>query len=109
MIASQGRAADVHLAVAIQRADIQLLGPVGGFLRDNLSGRIGLGRLTAEGLAMLFGEGHRDRLAALTGRPGRALAVGLAAGESQPYGLQVEHVTSEDVARLPNPRARVVA
>ena len=39
----------------------------------------------------------------------RALAVGLAAGESEPCGLQVEHVTSEDVARLPNPRARVVA
>ena len=46
---------------------------------------------------MLFGEGHRDRLAALTGRPGRALAVGLAAGESEPYSLQVEHVTSEDM------------
>jgi hypothetical protein len=97
IIASQGRAADVHLAVAIQRADIQLLGPAGGFLRDNLSGRIGLGRLTGEGLDMLFGTGHRDRLAALTGRPGRALAMALAVGETEPYGVQVEHVTSEDV------------
>lgn len=97
MVASQGRAASVHLVVAIQRADIQLLGPVGGFLRDNLSGRIGLGRLTVEGLDMLFGPGHRDAIAALTGRPGRALAMNPAAAETEPYGLQVEHVRSADL------------
>jgi DNA segregation ATPase FtsK/SpoIIIE-like protein len=95
VIASQGRAAGVHLVVAIQRPDIALLGPAGGFLRDNLTGRVALGRLSVEGLDMLFGSGHRDRVVALNGTPGRALAAHLAAGEVEPYGVQVAWLSTE--------------
>jgi hypothetical protein len=97
IVASQGRAAGIHVAVAIQRADASLLGPAGGFLRDNLAGRIGLGRLSVEGLDMMFGPGHRDLVVALTGRPGRALAMNLAAGETTPYALQVGHLEAADL------------
>jgi hypothetical protein len=95
VIASQGRAAGVHLIVAIQRPDIALLGPAGGFLRDNLTGRVALGRLSVEGLDMLFGSGHRDRVVALNGTPGRALAAHLAAGEVEPYGIQVAWLSTK--------------
>jgi hypothetical protein len=110
VIASQGRAAGVHVIVAIQRPDIALLGPAGGFLRDNLTGRLALGRLSVEGLDMLFGSGHRDRVVALNGTPGRALAAHLAAGEVDPYGVQVawlptERLMPEDWDPAPNPQA----
>jgi hypothetical protein len=95
VIASQGRAAGVHVIVAIQRPDIALLGPAGGFLRDNLTGRVALGRLSVEGLDMLFGSGHRDRVVGLNGTPGRALAAHLAAGEVEPYGIQVQWLSTE--------------
>jgi DNA segregation ATPase FtsK/SpoIIIE-like protein len=110
VIASQGRAAGVHLVVAIQRPDIALLGPAGGFLRDNLTGRVALGRLSVEGMDMLFGSGHRDRVVALNGTPGRALAAHLAAGEVEPYGVQVawlstERLMPEDWDPAPKPQA----
>ncbi|MGD9696503.1 MAG: FtsK/SpoIIIE domain-containing protein [Thermoleophilia bacterium] len=95
VIASQGRAADVHLVVAIQRPDIALLGPAGGFLRENLPGRLGLGRVSVEGLDMLLGPGHRDL--ALTGTPGRAIATHLAAGDTTPTVLQVAHLDASDL------------
>jgi hypothetical protein len=64
-------------------------------LRDNLTGRVALGRLSVEGLDMLFGSGHRDRVVALNGTPGRALAAHLAAGEVEPYGIQVQWLSTE--------------
>jgi S-DNA-T family DNA segregation ATPase FtsK/SpoIIIE len=97
VIASQGRAAGVHLVVAIQRPDIALLGPAGGFLRDNLIGRVALGRLSLEGLDMLFGSGHRERIVALNGTPGRALAAHLGAGEVEPYGVQVAWLSTNQL------------
>ena len=96
IIASQGRAAGIHPVVAIQRADAQLLGPAGGFLRDNLAGRIGLG-LRAEGIDMMFGSGYRDLVTVFTGRPGRALGMGLAVGETEPYALQVGRLEAADL------------
>jgi hypothetical protein len=97
VIASQGRAAGVHVIVAIQRPDIALLGPAGGFLRDNLTGRVALGRLSVEGLDMLFGSGYREHVVKLTGTPGRALAQHLAAGDVEPFALQAAWLPTDAV------------
>jgi len=101
VIASQGRAAGIRWVLSIQRPDVALLGPSGGFLRSNCPGRIAIGRMDAEGIDMMFGDGHRDRVVALTGQPGRALAAHLAAGEVEPYGLQAAWVDAESLRPEP--------
>jgi hypothetical protein len=79
----------VHVIVAIQRPDIALPGPAGGFLRDNLTGRVALGRLWSRAWTCALGAVTSERVVALNGMPGRALAARLAAGEVEPYGFQV--------------------
>ncbi|MFN8111475.1 MAG: hypothetical protein U0Y82_16795 [Thermoleophilia bacterium] len=61
-LAQQGRAALIHVAVSLQRADVQALGPSGGALRSNLVARLVVGTTDADGLDAGLGTGHRDLL-----------------------------------------------
>lgn len=52
-LARKGRSAGIHLILAIQRPDTAQLGDNGGALRNNLTARMALGSLDAEGVRML--------------------------------------------------------
>src|SRR6266700_3895575 len=52
-LARKGRSAAIHLIVAIQRPETAQLGDQGGALRNNLTARLALGSLDADGLRML--------------------------------------------------------
>jgi hypothetical protein len=54
----KGRQAGVFLIVAMQRPDAQYLS---ANLRDNMVGRIALGRLSKTGYRMIFGEGYSEK------------------------------------------------
>lgn len=87
-LARKGRSAAIHLLVAIQRPETAQLGDQGGALRNNLTARLALGSLDADGLRML-GVSSTDPVAlALDGTPGRAICVGFA-GDSRPSVCQV--------------------
>jgi hypothetical protein len=101
-LARKGRSAAIHLLVAIQRPETAQLGDQGGALRNNLTARLALGSLDADGLRML-GVSSTDPVAlALDGTPGRAICVGFA-GDPRPSVCQVAWL---DQARA---RAEVVA
>jgi hypothetical protein len=77
-LARKGRSAAIHLLVAIQRPETAQLGDQGGALRNNLTARLALGSLDADGLRML-GVAATDPVSlALDGTPGRAICVGFA-------------------------------
>lgn len=100
-LARKGRSAAIHLLVAIQRPETAQLGDQGGALRNNLTARLALGSLDADGLRML-GVSSTDPVAlALDGTPGRAICVGFA-GDPRP---SVSHVAWLEQARA---RAEVV-
>ncbi|MGH3049340.1 MAG: hypothetical protein ACRDLK_04210, partial [Gaiellaceae bacterium] len=83
-----GRSAAIHLLVAIQRPETAQLGEQGGALRNNLTARLALGSLDADGLRML-GVSSSDPVAfALDGTPGRGVCVGFA-GDPRPSVCQV--------------------
>jgi hypothetical protein len=87
-LARKGRSAGVHLLVAIQRPETAQLGDQGGSLRNNLTARLALGSLDAEGLRML-GILSSDPVAlALDGTPGRGICVGFA-GDPRPSVCQI--------------------
>jgi hypothetical protein len=87
-LARKGRTAAIHLIVAIQRPETAQLGDQGGALRNNLTARLALGSLDAEGLRML-GLSSSDPVAlALDGTPGRAICLGFA-GDPRPSVCQV--------------------
>ncbi|HZT94762.1 MAG TPA: FtsK/SpoIIIE domain-containing protein [Gaiellaceae bacterium] len=87
-LARKGRSAAIHLIVAIQRPETAQLGDQGGALRNNLTARLALGSLDAEGLRML-GVSSTDPVAlALDGTPGRAVCLGFA-GDPRPSVCQV--------------------
>lgn len=87
-LARKGRSAAIHLVVAIQRPETAQLGDQGGALRNNLTARLALGSLDADGLRML-GLSSSDPVAlALDGTPGRGICVGFA-GDSRPSVCQV--------------------
>lgn len=87
-LARKGRSAGVHLLVAIQRPETAQLGDQGGSLRNNLTARLALGSLDADGLRML-GIPATDPVAlALDGTPGRGICVGFA-GDPRPSVCQV--------------------
>jgi hypothetical protein len=87
-LARKGRTAGIHLLVAIQRPETAQLGDQGGSLRNNLTARLALGSLDAEGLRML-GISSSDPVAlALDGTPGRGICVGFA-GDPRPSVCQV--------------------
>jgi hypothetical protein len=97
-LARKGRSAGIHLLVAIQRPETAQLGEQGGALRNNLTARLALGSLDADGLRML-GVAATDPVSlALDGTPGRAICVGFA-GDPRPSVCQV--------AWLEQARARV--
>ncbi|MGH3041156.1 MAG: FtsK/SpoIIIE domain-containing protein [Gaiellaceae bacterium] len=87
-LARKGRSAGIHLVVAIQRPETAQLGDQGGSLRNNLTARLALGSLDADGLRML-GISATDPVAlALDGTPGRGICVGFA-GDPRPSVCQV--------------------
>ena len=87
-LARKGRTAAIHLLVAIQRPETAQLGDQGGALRNNLTARLALGSLDADGLRML-GVSSTDPVAlALDGTPGRAICVGFV-GDPRPSVCQV--------------------
>jgi hypothetical protein len=87
-LARKGRSAGIHLLVAIQRPETAQLGDQGGALRNNLTARLALGSLDADGLRML-GVAATDPVSlALDGTPGRAICVGFAS-DPRPSVCQV--------------------
>jgi hypothetical protein len=87
-LARKGRSAAIHLLVAIQRPETAQLGDQGGALRNNLTARLALGSLDADGLRML-GVSFTDPVAlSLDGTPGRAICVGFS-GDPRPSVCQV--------------------
>lgn len=106
-----GRACGIHALIGMQRPDASVLG--GGVSRDNLKGRIALGRVSQDGRTMMFGSEYQAAAARLlAGRPGHGAAVGLNEGMGQaPVQFQGAFFDAAD-ARLhfasgePNP-ARV--
>jgi hypothetical protein len=93
-LARKGRSAGIHLLVAIQRPETAQLGDQGGSLRNNLTARLALGALDADGLRML-GISATDPVAlALDGTPGRGICVGFA-GDPRPSVCQVAWLDQE--------------
>ena len=90
LLAQQGRAAAIHPVVLVQRPDVAALGPAGGALRAQLVARVVTGTIDGDGLDAALGDGHRELLPHLTGRPGRALVARLAHDDgAQAYPCQV--------------------
>jgi hypothetical protein len=86
--ARKGRSAGIHLIVAIQRPDTAQLGDQGGALRNNLTARLALGSLDAEGIRML-GISTSDPVAnTLDGTPGRGICVGFG-DDPRPSACQI--------------------
>jgi S-DNA-T family DNA segregation ATPase FtsK/SpoIIIE len=93
-LARKGRSAGIHLLVAIHRPETAQLGDQGGSLRNNLTARLALGSLDADGLRML-GIAAGDPVAlALDGTPGRGVCVGFA-GDPRPSACQVAWLDQE--------------
>jgi S-DNA-T family DNA segregation ATPase FtsK/SpoIIIE len=93
-LARKGRSAGIHLLVAIQRPETTQLGDQGGSLRNNLTARLALGNLDADGLRML-GISASDPVAlTLDGTPGRGICVGFA-GDPRPSACQVAWLDRE--------------
>jgi hypothetical protein len=87
-LARKGRSAGIHLLVAIQRPETTQLGDQGGSLRNNLTARLALGSLDADGLRMLGIPAGDPVALALDGTPGRGICVGFA-GDPRPSVCQV--------------------
>jgi hypothetical protein len=87
-LARKGRSAAIHLLVAIQRPETAQLGDQGGALRNNLTARLALGSLDADGLRMLGISSTDPAAFALDGTPGRGICVGFA-GDPRPSVCQV--------------------
>jgi hypothetical protein len=84
-----GRSAGIRMVVMIQRPDVEHVG--GGYLRDNIPCRAGLGRLHADGADMAF-DGytvHPQELRGLNGFAGRGLVAGLRGGQTDAFLIQV--------------------
>lgn len=64
-IIMQGRAANVHLIIALQRPETSVLD---GAIRDNFSIRIGMGKLPSENFKMVFGVSKDESILDLDGK-----------------------------------------
>jgi hypothetical protein len=84
-IARLGRFVGVHLLVGLQRPDASILG--GGELRDNLTARLALGTMSADGLRMVFGAAAAGQ--AMPSQPGRGLVVGIPPALTSPLECAV--------------------
>lgn len=87
-LARKGRSAGIHLLVAVQRPDLTQLGEQGGALRNNLTARLALGHLDADGLRMMGISGTDPVVHALDGTRGRGICVGFA-DDPRPSACQV--------------------
>jgi hypothetical protein len=93
-LARKGRSAGIHLLLAIQRPETTQLGDQGGSLRNNLTARLALGSLDADGLRMLGIPAGDPVALALDGTPGRGICVGFA-GDPRPSVCQVAWLDQE--------------
>jgi DNA segregation ATPase FtsK/SpoIIIE-like protein len=84
-VARLGRFVGVHLLVGLQRPDASILG--GGELRDNLTARLALGTMSADGLRMVFGAAAAGQ--AMPSQPGRGLVVGIPPALTSPLECAV--------------------
>lgn len=104
-LARKGRSAGVHVIVAIQRPDTAQLGDQGGALRNNLTARLALGTLDAEGIRML-GIPSGDPVAmTLDGTPGRGICVGFG-DDPRPSACQVAWLDQQQALSSVIPAAR---
>ena len=103
-MARKGRSAGIHLIVAIQRPDAAQLGDQGGALRNNLTARVALGSLDAEGIRML-GIPSGDPVAmTLDGTPGRGVCVGFG-DDPRPSACQVAWLDQQHAGTHVKPAA----
>jgi hypothetical protein len=103
-VARKGRSAGVHVIVAIQRPDTAQLGDQGGALRNNLTARLALGSLDAEGIRML-GIPTGDPVAmTLDGTPGRGICVGFG-DDPRPSACQVAWLDQQQANATVRPTA----
>jgi S-DNA-T family DNA segregation ATPase FtsK/SpoIIIE len=93
-LARKGRSAGIHLIVAIQRPDTAQLGDGGGALRNNLTARLALGTLDAEGVRMLGISSSDPVITTLDGTPGRGICVGFG-DDPRPSACQVAWLDQE--------------
>lgn len=104
-LARKGRSAGVHVIVAIQRPDTAQLGDQGGALRNNLTARLALGTLDAEGVRML-GIPSGDPVAmTLDGTPGRGICVGFG-DDPRPSACQVAWLDQQQALTTVIPAVR---
>jgi DNA segregation ATPase FtsK/SpoIIIE-like protein len=104
-LARKGRSAGIHLILAIQRPDTAQLGDQGGALRNNLTARLALGSLDAEGIRML-GIPSSDPVAmTLDGTPGRGICVGFG-DDPRPSACQVAWLDQHQALEQVRPIAR---
>ena len=88
-IALMGRSAGVHLLIALQRADADV---VGGATRDQFGFRVALGWVSGDGYRMVLGD---SQLLSPTNTTGEGWAVGLAGAPPTPVALFVERYSEE--------------
>jgi hypothetical protein len=100
----KGRSAGVHVIVAIQRPDTAQLGEQGGALRNNLTARLALGSLDAEGIRMLGIPSGDPVATTLDGTPGRGVCVGFG-GDPRPSACQVAWIDQHEVLTKVTPLA----
>lgn len=87
-LARKGRSAGLHVILAIQRPDTAQLGDQGGTLRNNLTARLALGTLDADGIRMLGIPSGDPISMTLDGTPGRGICVGFG-DDPRPSACQV--------------------
>jgi hypothetical protein len=103
-LARKGRSAGVHVIVAIQRPDTAQLGDQGGALRNNLTARLALGTLDAEGVRMLGIPSSDPVVMTLDGTPGRGICVGFG-DDPRPGACQVAWLDQRHARSVVNPTA----
>lgn len=103
-LARKGRSAGVHVIVAIQRPDTAQLGDQGGALRNNLTARLALGSLDAEGIRMLGIPNGDPVTATLDGTPGRGICVGFG-DDPRPSACQVAWLDQHQASATVRPTA----
>jgi hypothetical protein len=104
-LARKGRSAGIHMIIAIQRPDTAQLGDQGGALRNNLTARLALGSLDAEGIRML-GVASSDPVAmTLDGTPGRGICIGFG-DDPRPSACQIAWLDQPAALAQVRPTAR---
>jgi len=88
-LALMGRSAGVHLLIALQRADADV---VGGATRDQFGFRVALGWVSGDGYRMVLGD---SQLLPPTNTTGEGWAVGLSGEPPTPVALFVERDSEE--------------